>query len=392
MNKKAFARNLSLLLVCSMLFAFLAACGGSSTDTSSGSASSGTSTPAASSSTPASGDTAPADDKVYELSFSTHDPSTSYKTQFHEEWAKRINEESNGRINITVYPGGSLVASTDALDAVRTGQCDSAWVYSSYFPGQFPLCEVLTLPLGFSSVPQAANVLWDLYDAYPQVQAEFKDFQVIMLHSNPVNVLCTDKDHPVDSVSDLKGLVIRCPSGVPTELLTAWGANPIVMGPGDIFEAIQKGVIQGAVFDYSGVRAFSLQEVVKNFTQITVYLGPYFLLMNKDSFNNLPEDLQQVVLDNSGRDISVEMGYVFEGDEKISRDQFKEAGCQFIDVSDADKADFYSYGQDLIDNWVSSNTSADFDAAAYAEKAKELAAQYEISRDDLNTKLEELGW
>jgi len=389
MKKPAYSRILSLLLACSMLFAFLTACGGSSQGQNAGG---NTSAPAEGTAPAQTGDTAPADNKVYDLSFSTHDPAGSYKTKMHEEWARRINEESGGRINITVYTGGSLAASNEALDAVRTGQCDSAWVFSNYFPNQFPLAEVITLPLGFSSVPQATNVLWDLYEAYPEFQAQFKDFKLIMLHSNAVNVVCTDKDHPVDEVADLKGLVIRCTAGIPTDLLKVWGANPITMGPGDIYEAIQKGVISGATFDYSGVRAFKLQEVVKYFCQQPVYLGPYFLLMNKNSFEKLPADLQEIVTKHSGRDISLEMAYVFEGDEKLSRDLFKEAGCEFLEISEENKAEFKSYGQGIIDQWMKDHENLGIDIKAYLDKTVELAAKYEVSQADLDAKLKTLGY
>jgi hypothetical protein len=57
-----------------------------------------------------------------------------------------------------------------------TGAVDVAWVFTSFFPNQFPLTDVVTLPmLGIKDVPQATNVLWDLYDWSADMQKELSD-------------------------------------------------------------------------------------------------------------------------------------------------------------------------------------------------------------------------
>lgn len=105
------------------------------------------------------------------------------------------------------------------------------------------------------------------------------------------------------------------------------------MAPGDIYQAVEKGTVEGYIFDWSGIVSFGLQEVTANLTTMPVYLGPYFLMMNKDSFNSLPEDLQQILLDNSGIEASTELAWVYEGDEREGREICEAAGCTMIDVT-----------------------------------------------------------
>lgn len=336
---------------------------------------------------------APADDgKVYELSLSTHDPATSNKTIYLQEWADKINEASGGRLNITVYSGGALAAGTAALDALRTGVCDIAWIYTSYFSGQYPLCEVICNPIGISSVPQATNVLYDLYDKYPALQEELSEFEILMMHSNPTNKISSIEGQEIDSIDDLKGMTFRASAGTASDLLIEWGATPIQMAPGDIYQAVQKGTVNGYIFDWSGIVSFGLQEVTANYTTMPVYLGPYFLAMNMDSFNELPADLQQIILDNSGVEASMGMAWVYEGDEREGRRTCEEAGGNFIDISAEEEARFSEASQALIEKWVDTNGTADFDAAAYIADAEALAEQYAIPTDEINSTLDEMGW
>ena len=200
---KAMKKILSVLLASVMLLALLTACGGDKTGENSGNP----------------GNTSSGDDgKVYELSLSTHDPATSNKTIFFQEWADQIKEASGGRLNITIYSAGALAAGTAALDALRTNVCDIAWIYPPYFSGQFPLSEVISQPIGVSSVPQGVQVLYGLYEKYPELQEELSEFVPLMMHTNPTNKICSIDGHPITSVADLKGLTFRASAGTPSDL------------------------------------------------------------------------------------------------------------------------------------------------------------------------------
>jgi TRAP-type C4-dicarboxylate transport system substrate-binding protein len=228
------------------------------------------------------------DDKVYKLSLSTHDPATSTKTKFHEEWAERVREASGGRLDIAIYSASSLVAGNAALDGLRTGVCDIAWIFTPYFADQFPLCEVVCQPIGLTAVPQATNLLWDMYESDPAFQAELAEFVPLMIHTNPGSVIGTTSDKPVVEFADAKGLKLRVSGGAGADYLSIWGASPAQMAPGDIFQAIERKTVDGAVFDYSGVISFSLESVLGNYADFPVFRAPYLLLMNRDSFESLP--------------------------------------------------------------------------------------------------------
>ena len=370
---KNLKKVLGIVLACSMALALLTACGGDTTPSETG-----------------GNETGGGDGKVYELSLSTHDPATSNKTIYFQEWADKINEASGGRINITLYSAGALAAGTAALDALRTNVCDIAWIYPPYFSGQFPLSEIISQPIGVSSVPQGVQVLYGLYEQYPELQDELSEFVPLMMHTNPTNKICSIDGHPIQTVADLKGLTFRASAGTPSDLLLAWGATPIQMAPGDIYQAVEKGTVEGYIFDWSGIVSFGLQEVTANLTTMPVYLGPYFLMMNKDSYNALPEDLQQIIMENSGIDASMGLAWVYEADEREGREICEAAGCTMIDVTPEAQAEFESYGEALLDNWIATYGDR-VDAEAYVASAEALAEENAMTMDEVYDTLDEMG-
>lgn len=155
-------------------------------------------------------------------------------------------------------------------------------------------------PIGISSVPQATNVLYDLYD-------KVDEFEILIFHSNPTNKINPIKGKEIRSIDDLKGMTFHASAGTASNLLIQWNATPIQMTPGDIYQAAEKGTVGGFIFDWPGIVSFGLQKVTANYTAMPVYLGPYFLAMNKESMSALPEDLQQLIRKHSGRDASLGM-------------------------------------------------------------------------------------
>lgn len=344
----------ALVLALSLCLGLLAGCGGDSSNGSS------------------KGD----DDKVYRLSLSFHDSSQAVKTQFVQQWADDVKEATNGRVEITVYAGGTLASSTDALDAVKQRTCDMAVCFTSFFPGQFPLTEVVSLPLtGITNAVQATNVLWDLWDYSEALQAELQDYKVLMLYTNPNNIIGTTS--PVYTADDMKGLKLRVSSGTPADMSVAWGATPMTISSSEIYQSVEKDVIQGYLIDYTGVNAWSLYEVTDYYTEMPFYVAPWALLMNMDSWNELPEDLQEIINSLSDRERSLDFAEVSEQEADETREMaVNEYGATIIVPNEEQLATFQPAADAYADEWVTKYGTDSFDAQDYVNKTLELAAQY----------------
>jgi TRAP-type C4-dicarboxylate transport system substrate-binding protein len=320
---------------------------------------------------------AKAADKVYQLSFADHDPVTSSNSKDMQAWCDRIKEVTNGRVDITLYPGSTIASVPEELDAVKTGAADIAWIFSSLYPGQFPITEAMMLPLiGVKTPQQAASTLWDLYEESEALRNELDSrFKVLMMYTNPINRIAT-RAKPVSTVADLKGLKLRAPAGTATGMITAWGGTPILMGPGEMYSALDKGVLDGFVLEYSGMKSFKLYEVSKYYTAIDFFAGPFLILMNKDTWNSLPADLQQIIDKESGRAASIRFAQNFQKDADAGLDAIKASGGTVITPDDKALEDFKVAARDYAQTWINKHQSGKFDAKAYFNRLVELLAKY----------------
>lgn len=356
--KKIISLAMSAVLTFS-LCAGLTGCGGS------------TSTGDNSNSASGSGDA----DKVYEFTLSMHDAVTTPNAVFMQSWADKVYEATEGHVKITIFGSGTLSAATDIGDNVKAGAVDIGWLYTSYYSGQFPLSDVINIPMqGFGDPIVSTKVLWDLYDEYPEVENEWDDYKLLMLYGNP-GMIFASADTPITSVADLKGRSVRCPSGAITDVMTSWGASPITMAPPDIYEAIEKNNISAYIFEPSGITNFSLEEVTKYYTDLQMYDGPFALIMNWDKWNSLPEEYKTIIEGLAGETASLDAAQAFADAVAVARDEIVAAGGEFVTVSDEDQAGFAVAADEYAAKWAEQMSNDGFDGAAYLQAAKGYAAQ-----------------
>ncbi|MDR0491637.1 MAG: TRAP transporter substrate-binding protein [Oscillospiraceae bacterium] len=311
----------------------------------------------------------------FEFSLSMHDPVTTPNALYFQQWADDIFAATDGHVKIKIFGSGTLAAATDVADMVRDGGCNIGWLYTSYYAGQFPLSEVINLPMqGFGDPVVSTRVLWDLYDEYAEVRAEWDAYKLLMLYGNPGMIFASAKA-PITTVADLAGLSLRCPAGAITNVLTAWGANPITMPPPDIYQAIEKNNISGYIFEPSGITNFSLEEVTKYYTDLPMYDGPFGLIMNKASWDSLPAKYQEIMDNYSGFNGSMGAAQTFADAVDVARGVITAAGGEFVSVAPDALAEFQIEADAYASGWAG-GIGGNIDAAGYLAKAKELARRH----------------
>ena len=305
----------------------------------------------------------------YELSLSMHDPATSNNGKFLQAWADSINTKTGGHVKITIYYSGSLASAADVGEMVETGGVDIGWIYTSFYKGQFPLTEITALPMaGFGDAVTTTRVLWDLYDKYDALKAEWSNYMVLDLYGAP-GMIFASVNAPIDSPDDLKGLTVRSPAGPITAFLTSLGANPVVMAPPDIYEALEKKNINCYIFEPAGITNFKLQEVTRYVTDMPLYDGTFGLVMNWDKWNALPPEYQKIIEDTTQRAGSLAAAQAFNDASAESARIIADAGCTWVKVTDEARAGFQKAADAVIAGWPGDVKKENFDAAAYMADA-----------------------
>ena len=230
--------------------------------------------------------------KEIRLKLANYLPPTSPQSVVIDEFCKEVEKRTGGRIKIDHYTGGSLLKPSAVFEGVINRVADIGYSHVYYTPGKMPVTEVVGLPLGYPSVWVSSHVLWDFYQEFRP--KEFEPVRVLWMQtSSPSAVLTTKK--PVQKLEDLKGLTLRAP-GLAGEVVKALGATPAPTPMPEVYDALQKGVLDGDVSNFETLRSFRLGEVVKHVTFIwqVNHPFPFYLIMNKQSYEQIPSDLRTI--------------------------------------------------------------------------------------------------
>jgi len=226
------------------------------------------------------------------LSYANFPPAPTFPCVQMERWSKEVENRTGGKVKINTYPGGTLLGAKDMFDGVIAGQADIGCTSMAYQPGRFMVTNATSLPMGIPNSRVGSLVLLDLYKLYNPTA--FSKVKVLtMFTTAPTNIM---SKVPVRDLSDLKGLDLRA-SGGAARILDAWGANPVGMPMPATVEALQKGVVKGLYSSLEVMKDFKFAETCRYATVTNTVIYPFAVFMNKDKWNSLPKDVQQVMDD-----------------------------------------------------------------------------------------------
>lgn len=252
---------------------------------------------------------APAPEKVWELRMSVDSPShIPYSVYGTAPWAKMVEEATKGRVKITVYWASTLAKAADTWTVTESGVTDLGWAMTGHFPGQVPLTEVMNLPLlGIAKAETMSRVLWQLYEQFPAIQAEYKPVKLVSLWTTEPYALIT-RDKPVRTLEDVKGLKLRAAGTNATEMTKTLGAVPLTIPMPDCYLALQKGVFDGMWVSREAVDGFKLYEVTNYFTDVWTSPTVFLMIMNLNKWKGFPSDIQQQIMSVSGEKAAAHFG------------------------------------------------------------------------------------
>ena len=203
---------------------------------------------------------------------------------------QEMERRSEGRIKVEYYWSNSLIPAAQLIDALQKGVADIAFINPAYQPGKMPLLSVISIAVG--DVCPSAKALQELMQM-PEVKAELDGLNIRYLGpltNNSYGVWTKNKQ--VRTIADLKGLKLRA-VGNHANLLYALGGVPVSMPPTDIYQAIEKGTLDGALANPSFALGYKWDEVTKYYNPLPFGGLGQFVAMNKSAWEKLPPDLQK---------------------------------------------------------------------------------------------------
>lgn len=235
---------------------------------------------------------AQAQEKVIKLKYSNFFPPAHKNSQLTEQWCKEVEKRTQGRVKVSYFPGNTLTPPTQTYDSVMKGITDVGMSLLAYSPGRFPLSEVLTLPLGYTSGYQATKTANAFLEKFQP--KELSEVKVMYLHAHGPGLVHTKKQ--LSSLAEVKGLRIRVNADV-AGIAEALGAAPVTMPITESYDGMQKGLLDGLLLPMDTLKGWRFAEVTKttfeNFGMS--YSATIFAVMNKDKWNSLSAEDQRII-------------------------------------------------------------------------------------------------
>ena len=170
-----------------------------------------------------------------------------------------IKKRTNGRVEITYYPGGTLLSPVKMYDGVVTGIADMGMSHISYTRGRFPIMEVFENPLGFPNGWVATQVTTDFYEKFKP--KDWNEVHPLYINtSGPLLILTVSK--AIKTLEDMKGVKIRA-TGQMSEVIKALGGVPMPLEMPDVYDSMRRNVIEGTTNDLSTLKFWKFAEVNK---------------------------------------------------------------------------------------------------------------------------------
>jgi len=218
-------------------------------------------------------------------------------------WMKEVEAATNGRVKFNVLLGAA--PEPTLYDVIADGSFDVAMNPVMFNTGRFLTMEAGTFPDVGQMCAHPSKAVYDVWQQSDAFKKEFADTHLISVWAatpSPPGICLGMTDQPINKLEDLKGKKIGTYGEWGQKRLEALGAAVVTIPPPTIYEDVQKKIADGTLMDAEMLFSSKLQELIKYIHMINFQFVPFWLVMNNDTWNSLPADIQQIMMEK-GKDI-----------------------------------------------------------------------------------------
>lgn len=258
------------------------------------------------------------------------------ETQFEYKFAELVNEKSDGRIEVQVYPAGQMGEMTDILTEVQSGSMQMTRTNPSWLADAgVSSMNLLALPFVFDDLDSANKVLDSDVGQKILNQVEESDTMVKALgYLEPSGRYFFFKNKKVANLKDIAGLKIRVQTNdLATKMVSSLGASATPISYNELYSSLQTGIVDGADNPLKGILNMSFYEVGSYVLDMPHQYEASVIIINSDFFNSLSEEDQAVI--NEAMEEGAEY-FKQISDEALEgyRSQLEEKGMEFVTPDD----------------------------------------------------------
>ena len=280
-----------------------------------------------------------------------------------------VEQGSGGEIDVQIFPSSQMGPDREMIEGVQTGVLEMAVPPSSFFAGWDPAFAVIELPYMYASKDIALDTFASDTGEAMLKRLENQGLVGLGWLENGLRHV-TNNVRPIETPADLDGVKLRTmkvPAHVDT--FTTLGANPTPMNFGEVYSALQQGVIDGQENPIALIDSQRFYEVQKHVSLTGHVFTVYIPVISQDFFYSLPEEHQRLVKDSMTAAAAYQQELV-NGEEAGQLQKIRDAGVNVVELSAEQRAVFAAetesvrtayrdtVGAEAFDAWVAAVAEA----------------------------------
>ena len=300
-------------------------------------------------------------------------------------WSKMIEERTAAigkPVKISIFTGSSIIPFGQHYRAVLKGTVDmSSNIDSDLVQDAGGVADVMNLPFLFKTTKAAALTALDLYEKYPEFRSPFSKAKLMWFQpTGPSNVIFSKK--ALKTAEDLKGLKTFAPNETINNIVSSFGGIPIDIPFIEVYQALDRGLIDYIAKDWEAAMAFKFFEVTGYRTLLPIGFQSGFLIasMNWDTWNSMPPDVQKIFEELNGRFMAEFTADNFDKTAGILRGVIggidKKQGKHYYTVPDSEFNKWKVMVKPVYAGWVKRMEEKGLPGRAVFEDAKQLGKKY----------------
>ena len=208
-------------------------------------------------------------------------------------WKDKVEAATDGQVTVTFHEGGTFGESTDLYDMALDGVVEAVHMAEFWSGGRLPIIQGLNnLPFNIEGIGDIYAVDNALYEA--GLLEELDDFK--LLYFCPAAALSFFTKEKINTMEDLAGMKLRA-SGTAADAVALMGATPVNAPGTEEYMMLERGTLDGNITGADNALDRSLYEVINYANKNVFATGGFVFLMNKDFWNSLPSDIQDIIDD-----------------------------------------------------------------------------------------------
>lgn len=220
------------------------------------------------------------------------------------QFARLAEEYSDGQLKVQIYPTNQLGDQLEQMRSVQNGTQEMVQGSINNFGTFAPSINYLTLPYIFKGGEQARKAIDQLWDKNNEFGVAQANMRFLLWTDAGFRAITSDKNHPIRSMADLKGVKMKVP---PTKIFEsafkAFGAETVVLPFSETYTAMQQGMVHAQENAYTTARTEHYYEVHKYITDIEWMYTISAFAISENYFQTLPKELQDALV-KAGKEAS----------------------------------------------------------------------------------------